>query len=88
MNYVDMWHKFIGRHLIFVDESKTHARCNLTRLLFTIHYMNHNLRAHINEYYVAYKPIILLCILFMFIDMKFIYYYLIMMFIMNSMRRI
>ena len=36
-------------------------------------------------YYVAYKPIILLCILFMFTEMKFIHFHSCMMFAMKSM---
>ena len=36
-------------------------------------------------YYVAYKPITLSCILFMFIEMKFIHFYSCMMFLMKSM---
>ena len=35
--------------------------------------------------YVAYKPITLLCIFFMFIEMKFIHFYSCVMFAMNSM---
>ena len=36
-------------------------------------------------YYVAYKPITLSCILFMFIEMKFIHCHCYMMFAMKSM---
>ena len=36
-------------------------------------------------YYVAYKPITLSCILFMFIEMKFIYYHSFVVFAMKSM---
>ena len=36
-------------------------------------------------YYVAYKPITLSCILFMFIEMKFIHYHSCVMFAMKSM---
>ena len=36
-------------------------------------------------YYVAYKPIILPCISFMFIEMKFIHYHSYVMFVMKSM---
>ena len=35
-------------------------------------------------YYVAYKPITLSCILFMFIEMKFIHFYYCVMFAMKS----
>ena len=38
-------------------------------------------------YYVAYKPITLSCILFMFIEMKFIHYHSCVMFEMKSMSR-
>ena len=38
-----------------------------------------------NGYYVAYKPITLSCILFMFIEMKFIHCYSCVMFAINSM---
>ena len=37
-----------------------------------------------DEYYVAYKPITLLCIFFMFIEMKFIYCHSCVMFAMKS----
>ena len=36
-------------------------------------------------YYVAYKPITLSCILFMFIEMKFIHFHYCVMFAMKSM---
>ena len=36
-------------------------------------------------YYVAYKPITLSCILFMFIEMKFIHFHSCVMFAMKSM---
>ena len=36
-------------------------------------------------YYVAYKPIILSCILFMFIEVKFIHCHSYVMFVMKSM---
>ena len=39
----------------------------------------------IDGYYVAYKPITLLCILFMFIEMIFIYCHSCVMFVMKSM---
>ena len=39
----------------------------------------------INEHYVAYKPTILLCILFMFIEIKFIHCHSCVMFVMKSM---
>ena len=39
-----------------------------------------------NGYYVAYKPITLLCISFMFIEIKFMYSYLCMMFTMKSIK--
>ena len=38
-----------------------------------------------DEYYVAYKPITLSCILLMFIEMKFIHCHSCVMFAMNSM---
>ena len=38
-----------------------------------------------NKYYVAYKPITLLCILLMFIEMKFIHCHYCVMFVMKSM---
>ena len=38
-----------------------------------------------NGYHVAYKPITLPCILFMFIEMKFIHCYSFVMFAMKSM---
>ena len=38
-----------------------------------------------DEYYVAYKPITLLCILFMFVEMIFIHCHSCMMFVMKSM---
>ena len=39
----------------------------------------------VDGYYVAYKPITLSCILFMFIEMKFIHYHSCVMFAMKSM---
>ena len=38
-----------------------------------------------NGYYVAYKPITLPCVLFMFIERIFLYYHSCMMFVMKSM---
>ena len=38
-----------------------------------------------DRYYVAYKPITLSCILFMFIEMKFIHFHSCVMFAMKSM---
>ena len=41
---------------------------------------------HADGYYVAYQPITLSCILFIFFEMKFIHYHSCVMFAMNSMR--
>ena len=44
-----------------------------------------NVEEEIDGYYVAYKPITLSCILFMFIEMKFIHCHSCVMFAMKSM---
>ena len=49
------------------------------------HYACATWRVHNDGYYVAYKPITLSCILFMFIEMILIYYHSCVMFAMKSM---
>ena len=44
-----------------------------------------NVHVKTDGYYVAYKPITLSCILFMFIEMKFIHSHSFVMFVMKSM---
>ena len=47
--------------------------------------MLYSVDVSIDRYYVAYKPITLPCIFFMFIEMKFIHYHSCVMFAMKSM---
>ena len=47
--------------------------------------MAYRFNLHYDGYYVAYKPITLLCILFMFIEIKFIHCHSCVMFAMKSM---
>ena len=56
-------------------------------VLFIIHSLKkiYKLDRNIHGYYVAYKPITLSCILFMFIEMKFIHCHSCVMFAMKSM---
>ena len=50
-----------------------------------IHLITVPLWEYIDGYYVAYKPITLSCILFMFIEMKFIHCHSSLMFVIKSM---
>ena len=57
----------------------------VTHIIFSCatFYAFHWLVVMFDGYYVAYKPITLSCILFMFIEMKFIHYHSCVMFVMK-----
>ena len=61
--------------------SDTSLKCLLDPSL--VHIANKSIKS--DGYYVAYKPITLSCILFMFIEMKFIHCHSSVMFAMKSM---
>ena len=54
-------------------------------MMMSMHAKRREMGEEIDGYYVAYKPITLSCILFMFIEMKFIHCHSCVMFAMNSM---